>query len=161
MEKLEDSYQNSIDFNGGLLRIDLNFEKKTADPSAMEKVKGFIDRIDEFYSLNSAHLINDYEHGQLIREYIEFHLEELQKDKLDRLVDYGNKDITLEKQLYNRLKLERIGLYPEEAYQECFAVFDYTLEGNVYIDGRRTVTDQIIAVKTDENGNLERITWES
>lgn len=59
------------------------------------------------------------------------------------------------------MKLERIGLYPNRAYEESFAVFDYTLEGNIYIDGRRTIIDQIIAIKTDENGNLEHITWES
>lgn len=70
--------------------------------------------------------------------------------------------MTPEKQLLEKLALERVGLYPNVKYEtKYFAVFDYTFEGNAFIDGRRTMTNQILVVKTDSKGNLDHLAWES
>ena len=55
-----------------------------------------------------------------------------------------------EERLLTALKLKRIGFYPGN---ENYAVWDYTIGKNV--------TDRLIVVVTDNNGNIKEITTES
>ncbi|UIR55075.1 DUF2004 domain-containing protein [Sphingobacterium sp. SRCM116780] len=162
-ENLNEYYRVTIDFNGGKLNLDLNFRNKEIDIPTLAKVETFLNGMDAFDKSNLNQIINNYdEKNSLVREYIDFHLEELPKNQLEQLIDVKNQKVSPEKQMLGKLKLERIGLYPDGAYNtESFAVFDYTFEGNIYVDGRRTITDQIIVLKTSENGAFNDMTWES
>jgi len=163
LSALEESYETKIDLNQSKIRININFDNKTIDPSKMDIVKTFLEHIDQFDKQNNLHINNDYnnEDGVTVKEFVEFHIDEFDKEDLAQLVDFGNNEVTPEQQLLNKLKLERLGLYPDGKYDSIFAVFDYTFEGNVYVDGVRTITDQIIVVKTDETGQLDHLTCES
>ena len=164
LTSLNEEYNAVIELNEKEIRIDINFDKTTIEKSEMDNIKNFIENIDKFDKQNMGFIEKDFndENGDTVKEYIEFHIEEFEKEELAQLIDYDNKEIAPEKQLLNKLTLERVGLYPDGKYEtKYFAVFDYTFEGNVYIDGRRTITDQIIVVKTDNNGKLDHLSWES
>ena len=69
------------------------------------------------------------------------------------IIDFGNQDEPKEKLLLNKLRLIRVGLYPD--YSEYYGIFDYSID----IDGEPC--NQLLVVKTDNNGELDHITWES
>lgn len=150
---LEEYYDIDIEFNGDEIQIDLNFEDKTIDTSTMDKVKNFIGNIDKFDKLNKTYILNDYsdEDRDTIKFYLEHHLEEISKDEISTLINFDNILTEPEQQLLTKLKLVRVGLYPHD--EDNFAIFDYTIG--------RELTDYLVVIKTDENGQLDYMTMES
>jgi hypothetical protein len=72
---------------------------------------------------------------------------------LSGIIDYGNQDEPIEEQLLNKLRLIKVGLYPD--YTDYYGVFDYSID----IEGEPC--NQLLVVKTDNQGRLDHITWES
>jgi hypothetical protein len=153
IENLEEYYNVDIEFNGDEIQIDLNFEDKAIDTSTMDKVKIFIENIDELDKLNKTYIYNDYndEDGDTVKFYLEHHLDEISEEEISILVNFEDILKEPEQQLLTKLKLVRVGLYPHDEYN--FAIFDYTIG--------REFTDYLVVVKTDENGQLDYMTMES
>lgn len=150
---LEEYYETGITFNGIKIKIDLNFENKIIEPDRLQTVKNFIDNI-RIYDLNNCGYINDDYNdatADTVKSYLAYHLEELGKDELSNLIDTGSKSIGHEKQLLKKLHLVRVGIYPGS--EDPFAVFDYSVG--------KEITDYLIVINTDENGNLQYLTMES
>lgn len=83
---------------------------------------------------------------------MDFHLDELGDDFLAHIGISNSIDKT--QQFLNKLYLTRIGLYPDGKYDTSyFAVFDYTVN--------RELSDQLMVVKTDHQGHLDHLSWES
>lgn len=156
LNNLQEKYEINIDLHGTNIKIDLNFKEKTIDLNKASLIQNFISNIDN-YNIQNKVLIQksyDYQNDSVVKEYIEFHLEELDREILGEFIDFDNTNVNPAKQLLNQLKLVRVGLYPDGKYNSTnFAVYDYTID--------RKITDQIIVINTDENNNLEEITWES
>jgi hypothetical protein len=152
-ENIEEYYDVDIEFNGNQIQIDLNFETKTIDTLTMDKVKNFIENVDKFDKLNKTYILNDYndEEGDTVKFYLEHHLEEVGKDELSTLINFDDKTTELEKQLLHKLKLVRIGLYPHD--KENFAIFDYSIG--------RDLTQYLVVINTNENGELDYMAMES
>ncbi len=102
---------------------------------------------------NKTYILNDYndEDGDTVKFYLEHHLEEVGKDELSNLINFEDATIEPEKQLLKKLKLVRVGLYPES--KDDFAVFDYSI-------GER-ITNYLVVINTDEKGQLDYMTMES
>ncbi|MBC5834462.1 DUF2004 domain-containing protein [Flavobacterium sp. F372] len=152
-ENLEEYYDVDIVFNGNEIQIDLNFENKAIDIATMDKVKNFIENIEKFDILNKNYILDDYndEEGDTVKFYLEDHLEEIGKDELSTLINFDDTTIELEQQLLAKLKLVRVGLYPES--EDNFAIFDYSIG--------QDITNYLVVINTDENGQLEYMTMES
>jgi hypothetical protein len=152
-DNLEEYYDVDIEFNGNEIQIDLNFENKNIEISTMDKVKNFIENIDKFDKLNKTYILNDYndEDGDTVKFYLEHHLEEVGKDELLNLINFDDKTTEPEKQLLEKLKLVRVGLYPHD--EENFAIFDYSIG--------QDITNYLIVINTDGNGELDYMTMES
>lgn len=152
-ENLEEYYDVDIVFNGNEIQIDLNFENKAIDIATMDKVKNFIENIEKFDILNKTYILDDYndEEGDTVKFYLEDHLEEIGKDELSTLINFDDTTIELEQQLLAKLKLVRVGLYPES--EDNFAIFDYSIG--------QDITNYLVVINTDENGQLEYMTMES
>ncbi|REG88536.1 DUF2004 domain-containing protein [Flavobacterium aquicola] len=150
---LEEYYDVDIEFNGNEIQIDLNFEDKIIDTPTMDKVKNFIGNIDKFDKLNKTYIHSDYsdEDGDTVKFYLEHHLEEISKDEISTLINFDDSSTEPEQQLLTKLKLVRVGLYPHD--EDNFAIFDYTIG--------RELTDYLVVIKTDENGELDYMTMES
>jgi hypothetical protein len=152
-ENIADYYDVDIDFNGSEIQIDLNFENKSINTSTLDNVKNFIERIEKFDTLNKTYILNDYnnEDGETVKSYLEHHLEVVEKDKLSTIISFDNTTINPEQQLFTKLKLVRVGLYPES--KNIFAVFDYSIG--------KDITNYLVVINTNENGELHYMTTES
>lgn len=152
-ENLEEYYVATIEFDEDEIEIDLNFENKTIDTITMDKVKNFIENIEKYNKFNHTYILNDHndEDGDTVRSYLEYHLEEVEKEELSGLINFDDKTTEPELQLLKNLKLLRIGLYPDN--EDNFAIFDYSIGVEI--------TDYVVVINTDENGQLDYMTIES
>lgn len=152
-KNLEEYYVVNIEFEGDEIEIDLNFEKKTIDIITMDKVKSFIQNIEKYDKLNKTSILTDYnnEDGDMVKSYLEHHLEKVQKDALSNLIIFDDNTTEPELQLLKNLKLVRVGIYPDN--EDNFAIFDYSIGVEI--------TNYVIVIYTDENGQLDYMTMES
>jgi serine protease inhibitor len=153
LTELKDYY--NVKLADSKLSIDLNFKNKAISEQEIEVVKAFLNNIEKFDIQNKICIDEDFkESGEETIDYINFYLEELDEEELSKIIDdeESPKDI----QLLNKLKLIRVGLYPDgEQDDGCYGVFDYS----IYIDGE--AFNYLLVVKTNEKGELDHITWES
>ncbi len=150
---LEEYYDTEFDFNNTQVQVDLNFENKVIESSRLEIVKHFIENIRIHDIKNKKYIEDDFneEDGDTVREYLEHHIEELATDDLHQLIGSNAKTIDQPKLLLKKLHLIRVGLYPDS--EDQFAIFDYSIG--------QELTDHLVVVSTDENGNMDYITMES
>ena len=152
-DSLDEYYDVEIDFNGQEIQIDLNFANKTIDIQRLETAKQFIENIRIHDLNNKKYIQQDFndEDGDTVRFYLEHHLEELASDDLNNLIGADFKSAEQSAQLLNKLHLVRVGLYPDS--EDQFAIFDYSIG--------KELTNYLVVINTDENGNLDYMTMES
>ena len=150
---LDEYYDADINFNNSTIQVDLNFDAKTIDIKRLEVVKHFIENIRIHDISNRKHILHDFddEDGDTVRFYIEHHLEELATDDLNQLIGINKKTADRPALLLQQLHLVRVGLYPDSADQ--FAIFVYSIG--------QELTNYLVVINTDENGNLDYMTMES
>lgn len=164
-EKKLDLHYNSlvaddvaISVDGKRVAIDLWFEEN--DHITMEQIAA----VDQFLDNVASHMesivsaihqdVTQSENGGEVKEYLEWHLDELDSEALNILgIDTNWDKATQFKHLLSTLHLVRVGIYPTEGISESYAVFDFTIS--------REVTDYLIVVNTDKNGKIIEITTES
>ena len=153
VEALEEYYDVEIEYNNTPVQIDLNFEQASIDIQKLETVKHFIDNIRIHDLSNKKHIEKDFadEDGDTVMEYIEMHLENLGEPEIASLIGPNTKKADQPRLLMQKLHLIRVGLYPHD--EDQYATFDYSLGQNI--------TDHLVVVYTDINGNLDYMTIES
>lgn len=153
LDALEEYYAVSIPYNGNEIEIDLNFEEESITPEAMDEVLHFIEQINVFDAQNKTYLEVDFndDEGEAVKIYLEHHLEELEKNELESLIDFNKVQEEPIKQLLGKLRLVRLGLYPHQ--EEFFATFDYSIGSDL--------TDYLIAVSVDKDGHFQDINMDS
>lgn len=157
INNLEEYYNVNIEINDVNINTDLNFKNKKIEKYGIEQIESFLKNINDFDNKNKVYIEKDFieESGETL-EYINFYLEEFNENDLSKLIDLDNHNIPKNIQLLKKLKLIRIGLYPDGKYgANYFATFDYSID----IDGEPC--NQLLVVNTDEKGNLHEINWES
>ncbi|HOZ79878.1 MAG TPA: DUF2004 domain-containing protein [Ferruginibacter sp.] len=153
---LAEYYSAESIFNGRRIRLDLNFENKSITEDQAKYIKLFLDNISAFEIQNKLSIDKDFNESGETFDYINFYQDELDEEELGDIIDSGNDAKTKEQQLLSKLKLIRVGLYPDGKYGATYyGVFDYTIE----IDGEPC--NQLLVVNTKGNGDLDHITWES
>jgi hypothetical protein len=150
-ESLDEYYDVDIDFEGRTIQLDLNFEEGSIDPKRLDLVKAFISGLSDYNTKNLVAIADDMEDGDTVEEYIDHHLAELAEEDLAQLVDKNNSKTSPQKQLLAKLQLVRVGLYPGS--EEQFATFDYSIG--------QEITNYLVVLFTDENGELDYMTMES
>ncbi|MBL7974988.1 MAG: DUF2004 domain-containing protein [Candidatus Kapabacteria bacterium] len=153
--QLKEYYSTEVVFNGNLLAIDINFEHNNIDKERAVYIRDFLDRISAFDIHNKVDIESDFDAEGEAADYINFYFDELEEE-LEEFIDYDNNDISEQEQLLQKLRLIRVGLYPNRNFDaEYYSVFDYSID----IDGEPC--NQLLVVKRDINGKLVLITWES
>jgi len=152
IDLLEDFYHVDIELNGNDVQLDLNFDETSIDPAKLELAKSFIEKLDTFDKQNKVLIQQTYtnEEDDVVKKYVEHHLKELDDETLSGLIDFDNTSIEPAQQLVNKLKLVRVGLYPETEPQ--FATFDYSIGTDL--------TDYLVVVNTNQLGELDYMTME-
>ena len=152
-DALEQYYDTNINFNSTQVQVDLNFGGETIAPEKLELAGRFIDNI-RIHDINNRKRIevdfND-EDGETVGAYIQHHLEELNPADLAELIGGNVKTDEKPGLLLKKLRLVRVGVYPER--EDHFGVFDYSF-GEEF-------TNYLVVIFTDENGNIDYITMES
>ncbi len=153
LDSLEEYYSAKTEFDGAIIRLDLNFENKKIALANMKSVRKIIDDIPRLDKQNKIYIDNDFnnEDGDTVRFYLEHHLEEVDKKELSTLIDFGDKNTGPEEQLLTKIHLVRVGLYPEN--DENFAVFDYSIGENF--------TNYLVVISLNKKGKLDYVTMES
>ncbi|MES2515361.1 MAG: DUF2004 domain-containing protein [Bacteroidota bacterium] len=150
---LKDYYSVDVDFNGNNVSIDVNFEQETIEPAKLTAVKRVLENIGSYDAKNRKYILDDYndEEGDNVKSYLQHHLEEFDEDTLSSLMDFDITEISHEEQLLKQLHLIRIGFYPDG--DDHFITFDYSLNPDI--------TNYLVVILTDENGELNYMTLES
>ncbi|MDO5970580.1 DUF2004 domain-containing protein [Flavivirga aquimarina] len=157
INNLEEHYRSNFELNNSNIKTDLNFEGKSIEKNKIEQIEAFLKNATDFDKKNKVYIEKDFENDIGETEaYINFYLEELDENELKKIIELDNQTKSKSIQLLNKLKLIRIGFYPDNKYgTSYFTTFDYSIE----IDGE--TSNQLLVVNTDEKGNLDHITWES
>ncbi|KUF46286.1 DUF2004 domain-containing protein [Myroides marinus] len=130
----------------------LGFKGKSINREEIESIKKFLERISVFDIQNRVEINNDLNNKGEAKEYADFYFDELELEELSKIIDYHNLNESKEQQLINKLRLVSIGLYSNDNQYD--GVFEYSIE----IDG--VMSNQILVVYTDINGNINHISWE-
>jgi len=157
INNLEEYYNVNIDFNKSSINTDLNFKNKVIEGGGIEHIETFLKNIENFDKSNKVHIEKDFnkQNGQTL-DYINFYLDELSENEIAGIIDVENQDIPKNVLLLKKLRLIRVGLYPDGKYgANYYATFDYSVD----VDGEPC--NQLLVVNTDGNGDLDHITWES
>ena len=152
-DALEQYYDTNINFNSTQVQVDLNFGGETIAPEKLELAGRFIDNI-RIHDINNRKRIevdfND-EDGETVAAYIQHHLEELNSGDINVLIGGNAKTDEKPRLLLKKLQLVRVGVYPEG--EDQFAIFDYSIG--------QELTNYLVVIFTDENGNIDYMTLES
>jgi hypothetical protein len=155
LSDLEDNYTTEIDVNGVTVSLDLYFDFTEMDKcqaNAMKKIIDYIPRID---IQNRTYIDKEYDNveGEIVKEYLTFHLKELDEEDLYELIDFEDKAIDPEIQLYRKLKLCGVALHSEPNDILGFnTFFEYTLSPEL--------SACVIVVATNGVGKARQLYWE-
>ncbi|NQX38680.1 Protein of unknown function [Pedobacter steynii] len=153
---LKDHYTVEIDVKGNAVKLDLFFDYNSIGRHYANVMKSFIEEIPSLDIQNQTYIEDDYRDSKwgTVKEYLAYHLKELDKDDLSELIDFDYKVVNPEKQLFSRLKLVAVTLHPDLKSALGFsAFFDYTV--------CKEFSDCVIVVNTDAFGKLDHLDWES
>ncbi|WP_427872555.1 DUF2004 domain-containing protein [Flavobacterium sp. MMS24-S5] len=156
IDNLDEYYEATFELDRNQVNIIISFEKNKIDYSTATLINNFLSNIKQYNSQNIVSIEKNYDNGDdsTVKDYVEFHLEEFYMNKLSQIIDFSDKTIEVEKQFLKNLKLIRVALSPDGVFgNENFATFDYTISTEI--------TDELIAVYSDENNALKDIAWES
>lgn len=159
LSSLNEKYEAVIQLDGKDVTVDINFGKTTIEKKDMDIIKDFIENLLLFDKKNKVFMAENFhdQEGQIYK-YTDFHLEEIKETDTNFLekigIDSTQSKSDQQKQFLAKLRLVRIGLYPDGKYESTkFGVFDYQTNPDL--------TDQILVVNTNNKGKVEWISWES
>ena len=132
------------------IKLDLNFYDGVPEYDWVAEYENYIKDLEQHKAEVEAAIRADYEDGGDVKEYVDFHLEELDASIIDKVLVGTDASKSKEERLLTALKLKRIGFYPGN---ENYAVWDYTIG--------REITDLLVVVNTDSTGKINYVTWEN
>ncbi|MEO7444905.1 MAG: DUF2004 domain-containing protein [Ferruginibacter sp.] len=150
-QELQLLYLGEMELHNTTVQLDLNFENTSIDEDKFSLIQQFIENIRIHDLTNKKYILENYEdeNEDAVIDYINHHIKTLPTDDLVTLTGAHSKSNEKPQLLMKKLKLARVGMYPQD---KAFAVFDYSLGTGL--------SEYVIAVNTDENGNLLSIFME-
>ena len=146
-----DYLETTIKFQNREIQLDINSDVVLGKNSWVKEYEEYISKLETFKEKIDKEIIEDFENKGITKEWVDFHLEELgEAIKEEGLLKECDKKLSLDRQVLSIIKLNRIGIYPE---YEDYAIWDYILDDEI--------SDEILVIVTDKNGEIVDITWES
>lgn len=145
-----DYAETTIILDGKEVELDLNCEEVIGSTDWIDEYEKYIVQLERIKKDILQYINNDFIEEGLTKEWIIFHLEEIDEEYIDALLKNAEQFLNKEEQVLSLLKLRRIRLYPE---YEGYAIWDFVLDDEV--------SDEILTLQTDVNGNILNIAWES
>lgn len=148
---LADYYEADIDLGLKKLFLDINFDETSIESDRLLILKNYLDDLTGIIDIAENEIRNDFNNGEEVKEFLTFHIEELDQNELADLLKEADQNLSMEQQILSTLKLKRIGFYPDE--EENFAVLDFTLNEDL--------SQYILVVNMTDNKAVNYITMES
>lgn len=145
-----DYAETTIILDGKEVELDLNCEEVIGSTDWIPEYEKYVVQLERIKKDILQYINNDFIEEVLTKEWITFHLEEIDEEYIDALLKNAEQFLNKEEQALSLLRLRRIGLYPE---YEGYAIWDFVLDDEV--------SDEILTLQTDINGNILNIAWES
>lgn len=146
----EETTEGKVSIDNRLIELDLNFYDGVPEHDWVKEYEDYILNLLQHKNNVEAAFMSDYEDGEDTKEYVDFHLEELDASEIDKVLEGTDTSKSKEERFLSALKLVRVGFYPGE---ENYAVWDYTIG--------RDITDMLVVVNTDNKGTIQYVTWEN
>lgn len=153
-EKTEEKYIATTTIDDNAVELDLHFELPELPADLAQTTNSFLANLAQIHQQNLTAIRNDYQEDGEALDYIRFYLDELPARKLKQLLGTQQENKSIPNKLLDLLTLIRVGVYPD-AEDGFKGTFDYS----IYIDGRPN--NQVLAIHTDEKGEVDYISWES
>lgn len=152
LQQLKDEYTSALQYDGRKIKIDLNFfDNDSTSPETLLKAQVFLENIEENIRNVYKSLNNDYEAEGETYGYIEHHMDELEPEVLQKILENYQPGVPQDDELFEKLQLVRICIFPED--DDEFAVFDFTI-------GEK-ITDYLIAIFVNNKGEMVDLGIES
>lgn len=146
----QETTEGMVTIDNHQVELDLNFYDGVPDHDWVEEYENYVKDLGQHKAAVETAIRADYEEGGHVKEYVDFHLEELDAATVEKVLAGTDASESKEKRLLSALKLVRIGFYPGN---ENYAVWDYTIG--------REITDMLVVVNTDNTGKINYVTWEN
>ena len=150
----EEYIQKQVNIKNQKIDIDLSFDNLKPNETELTNLNQFLTQLEKILLSNENRMKIDFKKSDIndsVSEYISHHLQEISEKELSKIIDINDKSKSNEEKLFEKLKIRRIGIYPQDKFQ--FAVFDYTI-GTDY-------TQYLLCIKTDSKGKILEMTIES
>lgn len=146
-----DYLKTAIEFQNREIQLDINTDAVLGENNWVKEYEEYISKLEIFKEKIDKKIIEDFENNGITKEWVDFHLEELgEVIEEEGLLKECDKKLSLDRQVLSIIKLRRIGIYPE---YEGYAIWDFILDDEI--------SDEILVIVTDKNGEIVDITWES
>ena len=146
-----DYLETTIEFQNREIQLDINTDAVLGKNNWVKEYEEYISKLETFKEKIDKEIIKDFENNGITKEWVDYHSEELMESiEENATLDNCDKNLPIDRQILSALKLNRIGIYPK---YEDYAVWDYILDDEI--------SDQILVIVTDKNGEIVDITWES
>ena len=146
-----DYLETTIEFQNRKIQLDINSDAVLGENNWVKEYEEYISKLETFKEKIDKEIIKDFENNGVTKEWVDFHSEELiESIEENGTLDSCDKNLPVDRQILSALKLNRIGIYPK---YEDYAVWDYILDDEI--------SDEILVIVTDKNGEIVDITWES
>lgn len=146
----QETTEGTVTIDNRQVELDLNFYDGVPGHDWVEEYENYVKDLGQHKAVVEAAIRADYEEGGDVKEYIDFHLEELDAATVEKILAGTDTSESKEERLLSALKLFRIGFYPGN---ENYAVWDYTIG--------REIADMLVVVNTDSSGKINYVTWEN
>lgn len=146
-----DYLETTIEFQNREIQLDINTDAVLGENNWVKEYEEYISKLEKFKEKIDKEIIKDFENDGITKEWVDYHLEELgEAIEEEGLLKECDKKLSLDRQVLSIIKLRRIGIYPE---YEGYAIWDFILDDEI--------SDEILVIVTDKNGEIVDITWES
>ena len=146
-----DYLETTIELQNREIQLDINSDAVLGENSWVKEYEEYISKLETFKEKIDKEIIKDFENDGVTKEWVDFHLKELgEAIEEEGLLKECNKKLSLGRQVLSIIKLRRIGIYP--GYED-YAIWDYILDDEI--------SDEILVIVTDKDGEIVDITWES
>ena len=149
--------ETTIEFQNRKIPLDINSDAVLGKNNWVKEYEEYISKLETFKEKIDKEIIKDFENNGITKEWVDYHSEELiESIEENGTLDSCDKNLPIDRQILSALKLNRIGIYPEYENiegEEYYAIWDYILDDEI--------SDEILVIVTDKNGEIVDITWES
>lgn len=146
----EDYQETTIHLGERDIQLDLNLEEVLGKKDWVVEYDEYVSKLPIYKEEIEKKLNEDFDDWGLTKEWIDWHIEELDKSVIEKITAETDKKLAVDEKLLSVTNLVRIGIYPG---YEGYAIWDFMIDGEV--------SDEILVVVTDSNGEIVDITWES